>query len=175
MKWWAEFYLENRPLNKAFISTCGLGIIPALRYRKSILLYLYKNNIYIHSWHFRCWNHRVKKTRSFKSCISYLDWTSCAAVSTDCTEPTSRCTTSTRASGWEVRRVERAAWARCMFLQARQSRSWLSTVSSLSHKARPMPLQTETDNHHTFLRPNQWLSKSTANHRGLCYSKNIVK
>lgn len=36
-------YLENRPLKKALTLTCGLGIIPAFRYRKSILLYLWKN------------------------------------------------------------------------------------------------------------------------------------
>lgn len=37
-----EFYLENRPLKNALTFTWGFGIIPAFRYRKSILLYLQK-------------------------------------------------------------------------------------------------------------------------------------
>lgn len=73
----------------------------------------------------------------------YLALTSWAASSTDCTEPTSRRSKSTWASGWEVRSAERAASARCRFLQARHSRSWPSSVSSLSHSARPMPLHTK--------------------------------
>lgn len=77
--------------------------------------------------------------------VSYLVLTSWAAVSTDCTEPTSRCNKSTLALVWEVSRAERAASARCMFLQARHSRSWLSSASSLSHKARPMPLQRDRE------------------------------
>lgn len=38
-----EFYLENRPLKNALTFSCGFGIIPAFRYRKSILLYLRKH------------------------------------------------------------------------------------------------------------------------------------
>lgn len=45
-----DFYLENRPLKKALTSTCGLGIIPAFRYRKSILLYLWKNTSMHQRW-----------------------------------------------------------------------------------------------------------------------------
>lgn len=72
--------------------------------------------------------------------LPYLALTSWAAMSTDRTEPTSRCSRSTWASGCEVSRAARAAKARCVFLQARHKRSWLSSLSSLSHRARPMPL-----------------------------------
>lgn len=151
-KW---FYLENRPLKNALTFSCGFGIIPALRYRKSILLYLEKHKhaskINLSS------KFIVERTSSCKAVsqqqcydvtallYQYLALTSWAAASTDCAEPTSRCSKSTWASGWEVRRAERAASARCMFLQARHSRSWLSSVSSLSHRAKPMPLQKVTD------------------------------
>lgn len=40
-----EGYLENRPLKKVLTFTCGLGIIPAFRYRKSILLYLWRKQV----------------------------------------------------------------------------------------------------------------------------------
>lgn len=35
-----EYHLENKPLKNALTFTWGFGIIPAFRYRKSILLYL---------------------------------------------------------------------------------------------------------------------------------------
>lgn len=43
-RWWLWLtkYLENRPLKNALTFTWGFGMIPAFRYRKSILLYLQK-------------------------------------------------------------------------------------------------------------------------------------
>lgn len=73
---------------------------------------------------------------------SYLSLTSCAAVMTEEMLLVSICSRATWAMGCEARRAERAACARCMFLQARHS--WSPAASCerrRSHSARPMPLQ----------------------------------
>lgn len=80
----------------------------------------------------------------FQSCCirSYLSLTSCAAAMTEEMLLVSICSRSTWAMGCEARRAERAAFARCMFLQARHS--WSPPASCerrRSHSARPMPLQ----------------------------------
>lgn len=73
----------------------------------------------------------------------YLALISWAAQSTDCVESTSSFRRSTLAWLWERSKAERAASARSMFLQARHSLRPPSSDSSLSHSARPMPLQTQ--------------------------------
>lgn len=76
---------------------------------------------------------------------SYLSLTSCAAAMTEEMLLVSICSRATWAMGCEARRAERAACARCMFLQARHS--WSPPASCerrRSHSARPMPLRGNT-------------------------------
>lgn len=73
--------------------------------------------------------------------VSHLSLTSCAAVKTEETLLVSIWSSATWAAGWEASRAKRAAWARCMFRQARQS--WRPSESwdrRRSQSARPMPL-----------------------------------
>ena len=117
-------------------------------YLSRIYVFLLKLTI---EWCFQislaCWYQHVSLVGlaplSHSGCIdSHLSLTSCAAATTEATLLVSICSRATWAVGWEARRAERAAWARCMFLQARQScRPSVSCDRRRSHSARPRSLQ----------------------------------